>query len=435
MPDTSSDDELSPLVKPYQPPELVSHDISIENEKLQDYLSKVREAERLKEELDDLETDYYRFSVDANFRKRHGIRLSVETADFLRNYPIEYKETLDTLYGIEDTLFDLRDECIMQGIFSDSEHVYEARDVLYEEIMDSVCEARERLPLRVAADHRSEQGIDFTDKRDYINKWLLEWAQDSAIGTIMLRSWICFECNEDLGSSRWAELAIDHWDNDSAGDMANTLFNASRLDAITGETFNDTGHLGALSTSRSGCLYDSSLGDFSIEAVSLAGTEAGTIGTQRGDLEITPTKQGTDRPANTTPTLKLLETKFPVLRATQALLTAAKPLSLGGFETYLNRSSRALRSASEPTRRAKSTIPDQGNQEVSNFQLQSSLPETDLSTLRSNAVKVDSPLFFDAIATSTETFDDSLLSGNHFLPSSYALLLADLYIPLDDVLL
>jgi hypothetical protein len=312
VPESKLDDVISPLVKPYNPSEADIQNLSLENGLFQEFLAKVEEANRLKDDVDELEVDYLNRSGDAAFRKRHGILLSAETATFLAEYPKLHATLIENLCDVEDAVFDLRADCLHQGLFPDSEHIYEPRDALYDELMDSVDEARDRSPLRVAALHNKypEYAKDFGDKRDYINGWLLQLVQQSPIDEWMLKEWIYSEYPDtldkakSLGDDKWSELAVENWDNDDAGESANRNYNASRLDAITG----DTGRLDATSTGRSGISdslrsLDVALDDDGPADVVIMGSESGSYATQKveagspnenglqPDTEITPRKE------------------------------------------------------------------------------------------------------------------------------------------------
>ena len=292
-PESKLDDVLSPLLKPYQTPETEIQNLDLENELVQEYLEKVAEAEHLKEELDDLESDFNRLSEDAVFRKRHNIGLSTETAEFLAEYEKIYKNTVDTLRATEDALFDLRNRCVNGHLFNESEYVYESRDALTEEVMDSVMEARERSPLYTAAQGNEyhERETNFKDKRDYVNHWMLEWMQGSPLEAFQLRAWIYFENPEtrkDPLDYEWSELAILWWDNDDAGQAANENedYKRSRIAA----SFGDTRRLGGTRSGRSHSLsFDNSLKSLhvSLEDIHLAdemilGSESSSYATAYG---------------------------------------------------------------------------------------------------------------------------------------------------------
>jgi hypothetical protein len=309
VPESKLDDVISPLVKPYNPSEVDIQNLSLENGLFQEFLAKVEEANRLKDDVDELEVDYLNRSGDATFRKRHGILLSAETATFLAEYPKLHAKLIENLRDVEDAVFDLRADCLHQGLFPDSEHIYEPRDALYEELMDSVDEARDRSPLRVAARHvmYPEYAPDFGDKKDYINNWLLQRVQQSPIDEWMLKEWIYSEYPDTLDKpellddDKWSELAVQNWDNDHAGEFANKNYNASRLDAITG----DTGRLDATSTGRSGISDSLSSLDVALDDDGQAdvGSESGSYATQKveadsphenglkPDIEITPREE------------------------------------------------------------------------------------------------------------------------------------------------
>ena len=125
--------------------------------------------------------------------------------------------------------------------------------------MDSVDDARARSPLRAAANDLEypETEIDFSDKRDYINKWLLKWVQESACETLLLRAYIFHELPPEsaaLIDDEWPKLALESWDVDHAGERANQGFTESRMDVILGDprniqtpsTAQRTGFLGIL---------------------------------------------------------------------------------------------------------------------------------------------------------------------------------------------
>lgn len=299
--DSRLDDDISPLVKPYAAPEteLQKLDLHSENKTVREYLDKLSEAGRLKDDLDVLEENYFQHSTDASFRKRHDIALSTETAAVLTEYPRLRSNILENLHTVEDDIFDLRSKCLDQELFTESEFVYERHDALYEDVMDSVYDARDRSPLRIAAHEikYDERETNFGDKRDYVNNWLLQWIQDSAFESLVLKTWIYFEYPERpekekiLEGDRWSDLAVENWDRDSAGKEANENTSANRLDAIAGET----GRLNATTTGLSG--FPDSLGSLDVDpgdgemalGAPLA-IEAGSHATQtaQGDDDSTP---------------------------------------------------------------------------------------------------------------------------------------------------
>jgi hypothetical protein len=310
VPNSRLDDALSPLVRPYRPADTELQPLNLEQDLVQEYLGKVEEATRLKEELEDLENDYLRLLGEAAFRKRHGIALSEEAATFLADYPQTYVDILENVHEVEDTLFSLRDDCLDKGLFTDSEHVYEPYDALSEDVRQSVDEAQDRSPLRAATRHlkRAKHTNISDEKRNFVNTWLLEWVQDSPLEVWRLKTFIFlaypespekFEVFED---DKWSELALQNWDTDSAGAMTSKFDNASRLDAIAGET----GRLGATTTGRSG--LSDSLHSLDVAFDELGMEEGMEIAIEAGDykllspgIEITP-RRSNDR---SIPSIKL----------------------------------------------------------------------------------------------------------------------------------
>ncbi|KAF8859033.1 hypothetical protein BDZ45DRAFT_371814 [Acephala macrosclerotiorum] len=257
VPENKIEAKLSPITEPSQTAGSDPTDFVLEDSLVREYLDKVEEAERLKEEVEELENEYLKATEDAAFRQRHAVRLSEETSKLLLDYPSLHAEALGDLRDAEDALFDTRDLCIEQGLFTESEYVYEPRDALCDEVMDTVYEARDRSPIRLAVYrlHYNDKDVDFADKRDYVNKWLLEWVEESSVGSLLLRAFIYLEFpdnTDELGDEKWSELAVENWDKDQAGNSANKNNRESRLDTIAGITPGVTLKKHATSTARSG---------------------------------------------------------------------------------------------------------------------------------------------------------------------------------------
>ncbi|TAQ87897.1 hypothetical protein B7494_g3788 [Chlorociboria aeruginascens] len=234
------DDPMSPLIKPDRPADNEGAPLNVEYPLVQEYLDKVLEAEHLNEELENLEDDYHRLSEEVSFRRRYNIGISQETSTFLADFPKLREDTLENLHAVEDDLFVLRDRCISERLFDESDQVYQYCGALIEDVMASIADVRDRTPLRVAAQHieYQEHATNFGDKKAYINNWLLQWVQDSSFESSKLRAWIFFEYplqDTDL-DEKWSELALVNWDKDRAGETANESSDANRMDAIAGET-------------------------------------------------------------------------------------------------------------------------------------------------------------------------------------------------------
>ncbi|KAK0118623.1 hypothetical protein ONS95_007507 [Cadophora gregata] len=290
---------------------------------LQEYFSKIDEALALRRELQNLEDDYYRVSEDANLRRRNGFPLFATMSSFLADYPTSRAEILDSLYQAEENIFDLRDECIKQGVFSRDEHRYEPRDALRDELLDAVDEALERSPLRVAAQHvkhPEEIKQEISNKRDYVNKWLLEWVQESTVDMMMLRTFIYIKCPGisetphktlvEMGDDKWTEYSLKNWYTDEAGNLADHFYNASRFDAIAGDT--NVLNIGSTRWSQSSDSLRSSLHvapnyDPSID-LDFMESDPASVATQSGGFDTTPTKPKYGDGANTPTTLDINET-------------------------------------------------------------------------------------------------------------------------------
>ena len=217
---------------------------NIEYDIIDDYLQKMTEAHHAREDLDDLEEDYFHFSNDASFRDKHDVVLSEEATSFLAEYSNRHAEIKHDLQRIETELLELRVQCLKEGLFAEDEHVYRPHDALVEDVMDSIYDAEDRSPLRVANYEAfdKEYQCDFEDRRDFVNHWLLEWIQDSTYECSLLKSWIYSTCVEYFGSAvalenkDWSKLAVQNWDNDAAGAHTDVFNSASMLDVIAGET-------------------------------------------------------------------------------------------------------------------------------------------------------------------------------------------------------
>ena len=291
-------DIISPRVKPDQLQDNEIQSLNIENNQFRMFLEKFAQAQNLKVDLDELEDDYYQYSMEWSFRTRHRIPLSTETAAFLKDFENLHADALDALYTVENDLLNLRDECLKQGIFTESEHIYEPRNAFRDDVMDAVYEARDRSSLHVAANHLDypAHNISFEDRKDYVNKWLLKWVQDSSIEVLMLRKWIYYMYPDEgkgLTEKEWSELAVENWDHDSAGEFTNERYNASRMDAIAGE--DDTGGLWGTTTRQTGLSVNIPSLEAALEEIgvgeAILGSDTSSYATRKVDMDITPTRR------------------------------------------------------------------------------------------------------------------------------------------------
>jgi hypothetical protein len=256
-PSSSSEvgDNIIPFLGHENARETESPSPNLEYDAVQEYLRKMTEAHYAREDLDALEEDYFRFSSDMSFRDRHDVWFSDEAKSFLADYPKRRVEIEQSLQKTEAELVLLRAECLSNGLFAEDEHVYQPHDALIEDVMDSIYDAEERSPLRLASikfsnhgetfegdDRKEHDLVNYEDKRTFVNHWLLEWIQDSTYECSLLKSWIYSTCLDQLGTDKglennhWSELALKYWDNDAAGAHAEAFNSASMLDVIPGET-------------------------------------------------------------------------------------------------------------------------------------------------------------------------------------------------------
>lgn len=318
---------LSPATTPYDPPNKTVQALDLNRNLMQEYFLKINEALTLRKELQNLEDDYYRVSKDANLRRRNGFPLFATMSTFLSDYPTSRADILDKLYRAEESIFDLRDECIKQGVFARDEHRYEPRDALRDELQDAVEEARERSPLRVAAQHAKHPAHikqEIANKRDFVNRWLLEWVQESTVDMMMLRTLIYIKCPGisetphktlvEIGDDRWSEYSLNNWYTDGAGKLADRYYNESRFDAIAGDTNVHTNVLDIGGTRSS--LFSDSLRssmhvapnyDPSID-MDLVESDPTSNSTDHGGLDATPTKPRSGDGGNTPTMLAFYDT-------------------------------------------------------------------------------------------------------------------------------
>ncbi|KAE9367988.1 hypothetical protein N431DRAFT_349391 [Stipitochalara longipes BDJ] len=242
-PDDKLDGQLTPHIKPYEPEDSEYENLDLENELVKQYLAAVAEADHFGEQLDALEDEQYRLSQDLSFRMRHKIPITEGTTTFLFDFPQSHKKLLKQLHDVEDSLYQLRDRCIAEQLFAESEYVYVPHNALVEEIIESVNDARDRSPLRTAVLHHNvathSQDTNFADKKNYVNSWILDWIQDSSLDALRLRDIIYSQYPPDgkqLHDDDWSELALDFWDKDEAGKSANQKQVLSTMDAVIGGT-------------------------------------------------------------------------------------------------------------------------------------------------------------------------------------------------------
>jgi hypothetical protein len=302
-PNIDLDKPLTPLAKPYEPEDAEFSSLNLDNELVKQYLANVSEAEDLKEKLDELENEQYRLTQELSFRTRYNIPLSKDNSAFRSAFPEAHRELLEKLLRSEDALSELRDRCIEGGLFADSDYVYERRDALVEEIHESMTDAMERNPLHVAAQHMTthkEHKVDFADKQDYVNTWLLEWVQESPVEAVRLKTIILFKYplnGEVLEDDRWSELALEFWNKDGAGAIAKNDSSTRKLNTIaeaTGIQEPSTAHRTGNSSSFGS--FPSSLGSLDVDPnedtsaeAEIMGSETGSYRTQKEASPETPT--------------------------------------------------------------------------------------------------------------------------------------------------
>jgi hypothetical protein len=279
----------SPLVNPPEPLEAEIRNVKLNDDPVQEYLDTVEKAYRLREDLDDLEDEYCKVIETIEVRKRHGIEQSEQSTNFLKDYPQSRKDIAHNLQEAEQKLDALRKLCLQQSLFADSEYKYHPHDIR-DDISDFLEEIQDRYPLHVAARHSNfpKYANDFSDKREYVNIWLLGWVQESPVDVLSLREWVYVLYPEgpnkakELDGDRWLDLALENWNKDSMGVLTSEFYNASRLDAIAGETsrfhFTNTGHSGVSSSLRSLDVILDYGGD--VER-SIMGSETGSYATQK----------------------------------------------------------------------------------------------------------------------------------------------------------
>jgi hypothetical protein len=291
IPESRVDQLSSPLAKSCEPPEAEIQNLKLNDDPVQEYLEKVEEAYRLREELEDLEDEYCKVVETREVRKRHHIEQSEQSTNFLEDYPQLHKDILDPLQEAEQTLYTLRKFCLQQGLFADSEYKYRPHDIR-DDIWCLLEEIQDRYPLRVAARHSNfpMHANDFSDKREYVNIWLLGWVQESPVDTLSLKNWIYVLYPEgpnkakELEDDRWLDLVLENWNKDSMGVLTSKFNNASRLDAIAGETSRlhstITGHSGISSSLRS---LDVGLDHGGDVEQFIMGSETGSYATEKID--------------------------------------------------------------------------------------------------------------------------------------------------------
>ncbi|PMD21189.1 hypothetical protein NA56DRAFT_645884 [Hyaloscypha hepaticicola] len=242
-PDDELDEHLTPLIKPYEPEDIEYDDLDLNNELVKQYLAAVEEANHLGEQLDSLEDEQYQLSQELSFRTRHKLHISERIKTFLFEFPDTHKALLEQLHNVEDSLYDLRDRCVAEQLFTAAEYPYVPHNALVEEINESVNDARDRSPLRTAVLHHNVaahlQEPNFDDKKDYVNSWMLDWIQDSTLDKLRLKQIIYSKYppgGKQLQDDEWSELALDFWDQDDAGKFANQKRVLSTMDALRGGT-------------------------------------------------------------------------------------------------------------------------------------------------------------------------------------------------------
>lgn len=235
------EEELSPLVKPYQPPDSNFRNLNLDNDLVATYVAKVGEAETLKEEIEELENRQYLLIQEEIFRKKHNLQLSEEGLAFIREYPVLHSEATQKLQRTEDELYDLRERCIEEHLFSEADHRYEPRDVLVEEINDEIREANYRNPLFEAVNELHDQG----DCHNLVDAWSLQMLTDSSMELLRLFSCIRSEYDK-LGKNLdneinydWSKLFVELWNTEPGPESEPENMPNSSYDILNAGSFSD----------------------------------------------------------------------------------------------------------------------------------------------------------------------------------------------------
>ncbi|KAL2064643.1 hypothetical protein VTL71DRAFT_3781 [Oculimacula yallundae] len=304
--DSRLDNTTSSATKPDNLSETSNESLGSEPDLLQKYLSLRDQALELRVGLQNLEDEYVGVSGDANIRRRNGFHLPAVMASFLADYVESHNEILDDIDRAEKELFDLREECLKQGVFEQNEYLYAPRDEFRDELMEVVGEALQRSPLLVSAQRIEHPEVtrNFSSKRDHVNSWLLQWVQESTIDMMMLRSWIYTLCPGisetpdktlvQIGDDRWTDYSVSTWYRDAAGMFADANYNDSRLDVIAGDANKLNASFGdwSLSTYHSdnvGLEYKPLVDQVLIDS------EIVSYATQEGDQDVNPSKTTSEK--------------------------------------------------------------------------------------------------------------------------------------------
>ena len=235
-PEATLDKAVTPHVIPIEPAEPIVPSLYLENELVQQYLGKVSEAEALKEQLRELESQHYELTVELSFHQRYDMPLSKNKHTLLLDFPQAHRELIDTLEGLEDNLYEIREKCVAKNLLSESDYPYEPYDAFVEDIYDSINDVRDQRPLHALyTRHR----VDGMKNPDYVNTWLLEWIQESTLQTMLLKSFIQTtypDGGKDLAGDEWSGLALEFWNQDSAGYDIDRNNRFSTIDALLGGT-------------------------------------------------------------------------------------------------------------------------------------------------------------------------------------------------------
>jgi len=218
---------LSPFVEPLGSLDSESEpesDLSLpEHELVQEYLEQVSAAQQMKLELYDLENRKSQLEEEATFRYRHHLPLPLGGERFIAEFPTLYRKTLHTLRALERDLLELRQTCLNDHLFDESQYNYKAYDTFLDEVEDTILDAHVRSPFHAAAQHLDyrEYQPDYQNKREYVNSWMLQWVKESPLEALRLREWIYHKypemAKEPPESDRWSELALLWWHEDRAG--------------------------------------------------------------------------------------------------------------------------------------------------------------------------------------------------------------------------
>ncbi|OCL06884.1 hypothetical protein AOQ84DRAFT_223384 [Glonium stellatum] len=199
----SGDDSICGTSSPAESPE---NQVSPDGPEAQ-FSSAVGEVEMLKEQLNELKREYAEQIEEKNRRELYGLPISTQDASFINDFPRLQEELQCEIEAAELIAQQLRDKLKPNEPHQGSRRASDPH--IPTAIKVSTVQHVTNIPQSESA--LASLAQQFTDKRKFINDWILDSLKYSPLEKARLKAQLGMT---DLDDDTWWKLVVQHWNQD-----------------------------------------------------------------------------------------------------------------------------------------------------------------------------------------------------------------------------